>query len=118
MKLKDEELELNLPQVTAEYLVLLFYEAGICGSNMNGVVPLSWSEIIAWKEATQRELDIWETSQIMAMSKAYVSERVSAGDDPNILDPITRAVADEKEQQRLKAQEQMNRLFDKLGEED
>lgn len=84
---------------------------------MNGVIPLSWSELTAWMTATQRELDIWETSQIMAMSKAYVSERI-AGEDPSMLDPITKAIADEKEQQRLKAQEQMNRLFDKLGEED
>jgi len=85
---------------------------------MNGVIPLSWSEITAWTTATQRELDVWEVSQIMNMSKAYVNERLSANEEVNVLDPITRAIADEKEQQRLKVQEQMNKLFDKLGEED
>lgn len=71
---QDTELELSLPKCLAEYLVLLFYELGICESGFNGASPITWKEIQAWQQATQRRLTPWEVTTLKSMSKAYVSE--------------------------------------------
>lgn len=71
---QDSELELSLPKCLAEYLVLLFYELGICESGFNGASPITWKEIDAWQRATQRKLSPWEVTTLKDMSKAYVSE--------------------------------------------
>lgn len=71
---QHSELELSLPKCLAEYLVLLFYELGICESGFNGASPLTWKEIQAWQQATQRRLTPWEVTTLKDMSKAYVSE--------------------------------------------
>lgn len=74
LKEVNEELELSLPECKAESLVLLFYEAGMYENTINGVAPLSWTEIQNWLSATKRQLTVWEIDTIREMSKAYCSE--------------------------------------------
>lgn len=62
----------------AEYLVLLFYELGICEQGANGVVAVSWKEIEAWMSSTDRQLERWEVQMLKDMSKAYVNEYYEA----------------------------------------
>ena len=69
-----------MPKCIAEYLVLLFYEAGLCEQGINGAVTLSWKEINSWLDATKRSLSPWEVNMIRDMSKEYVSELHSASD--------------------------------------
>lgn len=72
---------LELPELEGcEYMVHLFYEAGMSNKTGMSVTPLSWLEIDAWKRLTQRELDLWEILTIMSMSEAYVNEYHSATD--------------------------------------
>jgi hypothetical protein len=71
-----------LPQCQAEFLVLLFYEVGLCGQGANGVVAISWQEIESWKRLTDKRLTTWEAETIKSMSEAYVNE-VQAGRDKN-----------------------------------
>lgn len=77
---ENEELELSLPNCQAEYLVLLFYELGICEQGENGIRSMSWKEIHAWLEVTKRYLSPWEIDMIRQMSKAYVDEYYQSKD--------------------------------------
>lgn len=79
---QDSELELSLPKCLAEYLVLFFYELGICEQGINGITPLSWTEIESWKNSTRRDLSPWEIGVLRDMSRAYVNE-YHAGTDKN-----------------------------------
>ena len=77
---QNTELELSLPYARAEYLVLLFYELGICEQGDNGAKVVSWKELEAWQENTQRKLSPWEVVVIRDMSKAYVNEYYAGSD--------------------------------------
>jgi hypothetical protein len=63
-----------LPQCTAEFLVLLFYEMGLCGQGANGATPITWQEIYAWNEIADKRLTPWEANMLYEMSCAYVAE--------------------------------------------
>ena len=77
---QNTELELSLPHCRAEYLVLLFYELGICEQGDNGAKVVSWKELDAWQENTQRKLSPWEVVMIRDMSRAYVNEYYAGND--------------------------------------
>ena len=77
---QNSELELSLPHCRAEYLVLLFYELGICEQGDNGAKVVSWKELDAWQENTQRKLSPWEVVMIRDMSRAYVNEYYAGND--------------------------------------
>ena len=77
---QNTELELSLPYARAEYLVLLFYELGICEQGDNGAKVVSWKELDAWQENTQRKLSPWEVVMIRDMSRAYVNEYYAGTD--------------------------------------
>lgn len=77
---QNTELELSLPYCRAEYLVLLFYELGICEQGDNGAKAVSWKELEAWQENTARKLSPWEVVMIKDMSRAYVNEYYAASD--------------------------------------
>lgn len=88
-----------MPYCRAEYLVLLFYELGICGQGANGVVPISWTEINSWLTTTDRELEPWEVTLLRDMSKAYVNEYYNGTDkfsktpyvEDEVLDKVKQA---------------------------
>ena len=77
---QNTELELSLPHCRAEYLVLLFYELGICEQGDNGAKVVSWKELEAWQESVQRKLSPWEVVMIRDMSRAYVNEYYAGND--------------------------------------
>lgn len=78
---QGEELELILPDLGDEgYLVPLFIECGTSKAGANGLLPLDWMDIEAWKSATQLELNPFEALMIRSMSKAYVGEYYAAKD--------------------------------------
>lgn len=61
-----------MPPVTAEYMIGLFKESGICLSGMNGPTRLTWSEVNSFSQLSAR-LSAWEASCIMDMSASYVA---------------------------------------------
>jgi hypothetical protein len=69
-----------LPQCTAEFLVLLFYDVGLCGQGANGATAISWQEIESWKRVTDQRITPWEADMLHKMSEAYVHE-VHAGSE-------------------------------------
>lgn len=77
---ENTELELSLPHCQAEYLVLLFYELGICEQGDNGIKAISWQEIKAWADVIGRNLSYWDINMLKQMSRAYIDEYYSAKD--------------------------------------
>jgi len=73
-KTQTEGLELDLPKCEAEYLVPFFIEAGKFSATGNGIVALSWVDINAWLEVTERNLSLWEKQTIKLMSEHFVNE--------------------------------------------
>jgi len=70
---QNTELELSLPHCRAEYLVLLFYELGICEQGDNGAKVVSWKELEAWQDNTQRKLSPWEVVMIREFNSHFIS---------------------------------------------
>ena len=79
-KTQTEGLELDLPKCEAEYLVPFFIEAGRFTATGNGIVALSWVDINAWVEATEKNLSVWEKQTIKLMSEHYVNEYYAGKD--------------------------------------
>jgi len=79
-KTKDEGLDICLPECIAEYLVLLFYEAGMYSVGMSGILPLSWNDLNSWIQVSGRELNWFEITAIRDMSVSYCNEYSKASD--------------------------------------
>ena len=77
----DEGLDISLPKCDADYLVPLFFEAGMYEASFGGVSPLSWSEIKSWLEVTGRDLTVFEADCIKEMSVGYCNEYTSASEE-------------------------------------
>lgn len=64
---------LILPDVEeASYIVDMWHECGTCGQGMSGPVPLTWSEIKAWKDLSGINISHYELSSIRKLSIEYV----------------------------------------------
>lgn len=68
-------LPLPLPDVPASlvYMITAFRGAGMVSANGMGIVPLPWSEIVAYGQATRRITEAWEAETLRAMSCAYLN---------------------------------------------
>lgn len=99
---QNEGLELDLPNVQAEYLVPFFVEAGMYVSNGSGISPLSWTEINNWIMCTERKLELWEKATIREMSKHYVSEYYE-GKEPSRPAPYESVLTQERLNMKRKA---------------
>lgn len=75
-----QEPELKLPECENEFLVLLFYEAGMYDCGAAGIIPLSWHTIACWLELLERDISLFDKETIRKMSEAYVSEYNAASD--------------------------------------
>lgn len=106
---QNTELELSLPHCRAEYLVLLFYELGICEQGDNGSKVLSWKEINAWQESMNRKLTPWEIGLLRDMSKAYVSELYAATDKYRVKPYISL-----EEQDKIKQADALENFFERM----
>lgn len=75
---------LDMPELEecAVYLVDWLHMAGTVGSGMHGAVPLTWAELQAWAQLSDSQPTPWESSQLMAMSRAYAAMS-SKATDPN-----------------------------------
>ena len=106
---QNSELELSLPHCRAEYLVLLFYELGICEQGDNGARVLSWKEINAWQESMDRKISPWEIGMLRDMSKAYVSELYAATDKTRAKPYISL-----EEQDKIKQADALENFFERM----
>lgn len=116
-KRTNKGLELNLPKCRDELLVLLFYEAGICSSGMNGLTPLTWGDINNWVQATERELLPYYKELVLDMSRAYVKE-YHAGQEETSIEPILDSIMDEDEKKEAIRESSFCSFFDNLGVEE
>jgi hypothetical protein len=63
-----------MPDITgAEYMVEYWHILGRCSSGSMGPVPLSATEIRSWQKGTLIDLEPWEFSTLIEMSRGYVS---------------------------------------------
>lgn len=90
---------LSMPDIetdyAAGYLIGLLQEAGLMSSTGMGPVPLSWTEILAWKNVTGLSVSNWDLLTIKMLSEEYVGELVQAT-DPNRKAPYSQEDADRK----------------------
>ena len=67
------------PDEFCSWLVMHVIECGLSVSNGFGLASISWSEIIAWQEATCNR-GLWIASTVKLLSVAYTSEIINAKD--------------------------------------
>jgi hypothetical protein len=108
-----DSLEYKFPDCCANHILSLFFESGMASSGMGGMESLTWKDILAWIDCTQRELTLWETHLIRDMSVAYVGE-YNLASDPNHPEPYSIVVTTEAV--RAKAASQVKSLFARLKE--
>ena len=107
---KSDSLLLKLPDITsAEYVIDLFYKAGICLQGFSGAIPLSWSELKAFSDLSGWMLNETESEMLMDMSKAYVAS-LNASKDVDAKAPyMTPEAIEAIEQAKKKRAEIKNR---------
>ncbi len=72
---------LVLPDVNeAQYLIEMWHHAGTVSQNANGISPLSWLEIRAWRMENEIRIDNFEINTIRRLSQEYVGEYYAATD--------------------------------------
>lgn len=75
--MREDHPMLEMPDLESDhaagYLIGLLFEAGLMSSNGMGPVPISWSEICAWLEATELDVSVWDKLTVKALSEEYVS---------------------------------------------
>lgn len=87
--LSETHPKLVMPDLGAAlYVIELFTEAGICSSNGMGATPLSWQDIDAWLNVTQRKLCLWEKMLVKELSELYVSQLYDS-ENPNCAAPYS-----------------------------
>lgn len=59
----------------AEYLVAHWKDIGIVLSGAMGAAPLTAVELTAWQQGTGADLQPWEFSVLLEMSRAYLAAR-------------------------------------------
>ena len=70
--------KIELPAVTASYLLPFFFEVGPVVSTGFGPAPISFSEIESYQRQNGIEFNPWEVSTLRLMSRAYAHESSSA----------------------------------------
>lgn len=79
--------ELRMPEIEShEYVLGLFYEAGMVLNGANGAVPITWTELRNYSDQSGAVLTPWESSMVMNMSRAYCSA-YHDGQTPEALPP-------------------------------
>lgn len=58
----------------AEYLLNYLFEIGYSKNNGFGLVPIDFSDVHFWRQATGTELTCWESLTIVYLSKVYVDQ--------------------------------------------
>jgi hypothetical protein len=90
-----------------DYLIEAVQSAGMAAPGAMGLVPLSWQDILAWKQATGSALSPWELEIMRYLSQSFASEAHRAKDPtappPHLTTIRPRAVADLKAAMRSAA---------------
>ena len=60
------------------YLLMPFFELGPVLATEQGLRPISWQDIHAWKQTTKSELSSWESKAMIDLSSAYIVQHRKA----------------------------------------
>ena len=83
---------LKLPELEyGSHLIEFLYELGIYTVSGFGILPLSFSEIEAWKNTTKTNISSWEARVLKFLSSSYVSQH-NASEDPNCPAPYSEEI--------------------------
>lgn len=72
----------------ADYILSLLIEAGISESNGMGLTPLSWTELANWTYLSKIDINSWEASTIISLSRQFTAS-LNEYDDKDIPPPFT-----------------------------
>lgn len=85
--LKPDSPAAQMPELEGgQHLLEWLHELGVTSSGMNGPIPLLWTEINAWKQATGTAATAEELVILRRMSSEYVSQ-FNASADPTLPPP-------------------------------
>lgn len=102
-----KEPEPVLPHCDDEFLVLLFYEAGMYELNGGNVCSLSWTTLKDWKELLERDdIGHYEIKLLKRMSECYVNEYHAASADKFRIPPdyvVPEEIPQEEVNERAKS---------------
>lgn len=70
--MEKDQLEPDLPEVDAPWLLGHFWEAGPTSPGPMGEAPLSFQEIQAWQQQTGTELAPWAVRLLRRLSREYL----------------------------------------------
>ena len=105
----DSEYAPIFPPLSEEsYLISMWERVGFATGLGMGRIPLTWSEINNWLQATGTKLSTWEVETISTMSRMYVSE----ANNTEVSRPMPYVENSEQVQQNLNRQ--FTGVFNKL----
>lgn len=81
-KAEEDGGSIELPEVSAAYLLQYLQDLGVYGFGAMGPIPLSATEINAWATGSGIALLPWEFEALRLASRAYVSEYGAEHDEP------------------------------------
>lgn len=105
---------LKLPDIEgAEYMVSLLSEVGFVMGTGMGVVPITWTELTNWLNATGLNLSVWEKLTLKEMSEVYASElsQATAKDHPAPYVYAAEAAPEDVEVQRQQVASKLKNVF-------
>jgi len=72
----------HLPEIPGPWTCLLgfFSLSGQASQTGMGLVPLTWTELRAFREENELDITLWERELLKKMSEAYCAEYSRAGD--------------------------------------
>lgn len=79
--------ELEMPELSAPYLLDYLQDLGIYAHGAMGPIPLPATEIAAWAQGSGIALLPWEFEALRLASRAFVGEYGAENDEPPYGDP-------------------------------
>jgi hypothetical protein len=77
-KMESDDIDPDLPDCQAEYIVKYLFDVGPVQSGGSGAIPLTCQEIQSWQEQSGIELHPWEFNFIRKLSSEYLIESQKA----------------------------------------
>lgn len=74
-QLEEAHVQIEMPPVTAEYLIGHLMDAGLVDVGGMGQAPLSWTTLRHWREQTGVRLSPWEARLLRRLSSEYIAEQ-------------------------------------------
>ena len=103
---------INMPDLLGfDRMPMYMDEFGPASQGAAGIVPVSFLELQAWSEMTDNQLNVWESSMLILMSKQYCYQSYKS-DNPMTVPPyFDQETESELSVIRAITQQKLKKLF-------